>query len=127
MSKYKKGRVLKGVVTGIEPYGIFIQFDDYYNGLIHISEISDEFVKNPNDFVEVGEIINVKIIDVNDKLGQLKLSIKNIKYREGKKVKRKEIKETETGFKTLAYQLPFWIEESLKKMENKVNSVDKKG
>ena len=118
-----KGRVLKGVVTGIEPYGVFVQFDDYYSGLIHISEISDGFVKNLNDFVKVGEIINAKIIDVDDQMGHLKLSIKNIQYKEKKITKRRKIIETPLGFKTLAYKLPFWIEESLQNIEAK--SIDK--
>jgi len=118
-----KGRILKGVVTGIEPYGVFVQFGDYYSGLIHISEISDGFVKNPADYVKIGEIINVKIIDVDDQMGHLKLSIKNIQYKEKKITKRRKIIETPLGFKTLEYKLPFWISESLKKIQEK--SVDK--
>ena len=125
LSKYKKGRVLKGVVTGIESYGIFVQFDDYYSGLIHISEISDGYVKNPGDYVEEGEIINVKIIDADNLLGHLKLSIKGIKYKEKKTIKRKKIIETPLGFSTLSRKLPLWIKESMKKMENEANSVDK--
>lgn len=123
MEKYMKGRILKGVVTGIEPYGIFVQFDDYYSGLIHISEISDGFVKDPSKFVSIGEIINVKIIDVDDQIGHLKLSIKNIQYKEKKVTKRRKIIETPLGFKTLAYHLPIWINESLKNIEEK--SIDK--
>ena len=123
MEKYMKGRILKGVVTGIEPYGIFVQFDDYYSGLIHISEISDGFVKDPAKYVSVGEIINVKIIDVDDQIGHLKLSIKNIQYKEKKATKRRKIQETPLGFKTLAYHLPIWIEESLKNIKEK--SIDK--
>ncbi len=118
-----KGRILKGVVTGIEPYGVFVQFDDYYSGLIHISEISEGFVRDPADYVKVGEIINVKIIDVDDQMGHLKLSIKNIQYKEKKITKRRKIQETSLGFKTLAYKLPFWIEESLLNIKEK--SIDK--
>lgn len=118
-----KGRILKGVVTGIEPYGVFVQFDDYYSGLIHISEISDGFVRDPGDYVKVGEIINAKIIDVDDHMGHLKLSIKNIQYKEKKITKRRKIQETSLGFKTLSYKLPFWIEESLKNIAEK--SIDK--
>ena len=47
MNQYKKGEIVTGCVTGIEKYGIFVSLDDYYSGLIHISEISDFFVKNP--------------------------------------------------------------------------------
>lgn len=118
-----KGRTLKGVVTGIEPYGVFVQFDDYYSGLIHISEISDGFVKDPGAYVKIGEIINAKIIDVDDQMGHLKLSIKNIQYKEKYATIRRKIKETPLGFKTLSYYLPIWIEESLKNIREK--SIDK--
>lgn len=114
MEKYMKGKLLKGVVTGIEPYGVFVQFDDYYSGLIHISELSNNYVKEPNDIVHVGDIITAKIIDVDDKLGHLKLSIKNIPYKDKKIYRRRKIKETSLGCKTLFYKLPFWIDENLK-------------
>ena len=44
--KYENGKIIKGCVTGIESYGIFMSFDEYYSGLIHISEISKKFVRN---------------------------------------------------------------------------------
>ena len=62
MTKYKKGKVVRGTVTGIENYGIFISFDEYYSGLIHISEISHGFVKDINNFVKIGETIYVRIL-----------------------------------------------------------------
>ena len=78
MSKYKVGSIVTGSVTGIEKYGVFINLDDYYSGLIHISEISHNFVKNINDFVDLGEIIRVKVIEVDEDLFHVKLSIKDI-------------------------------------------------
>ena len=119
MSKIKKGRIIRGTVTGIESYGVFVSCDDYYTGLIHISEISHGFVKNITDFVRIGDLIFVEILDVDEELGHLKLSIKNIEYRKKVIVRRKRIRETSLGFKTLEYKLPFWIEESLKKIKNK--------
>lgn len=41
MSDYKVGKIVKGTITGIQKYGIFVDLDNYYSGLIHISEISD--------------------------------------------------------------------------------------
>ena len=125
MTKYKKGKIIRGTVTGIEAYGAFVSCDEYYSGLIHISEISHNFVKNITDFVNVGDVIFVEILDVDEELGQLKLSIKNIEYKKNSIVKRKRIKETSLGFKTLAYKLPIWIDESVKKIRNCKNSVDK--
>lgn len=118
MSKFRKGKIIRGTVTGIESYGVFVSCDDYYTGLIHISEISHGFVKNINDFVKIGDLIQVEVLDVDEELGHLKLSIKNIDYRKKFITKRKKIKETPLGFKTLEYKLPFWIEDSLKKIKN---------
>ena len=118
MSKIRKGRIIRGTVTGIESYGVFVSCDDYYTGLIHISEISHGFVKNINDFVKIGDLIQVEILDVDEELGHLKLSIKNIDYKKKIPLKIKMIKETPLGFKTLEYKLPIWIDESLKKIKN---------
>ena len=115
MSKYRKGNIIRGTVIGIEKYGIFVDCDDYYTGLIHISEISKSFVSNINDYVKIGDEINVKILGVDEAVGQLKLSIKNINYKNVNAIKRKKIKETKLGFKTLKYYLPIWIDKSLKK------------
>ena len=49
MTKYKKGSIIRGTVTGIETYGVFVSCDEYYSGLIHISEISYSYVKNITD------------------------------------------------------------------------------
>ncbi len=125
MTVYKKGKIVKGTVTGIEAYGVFVSLDEYYNGLIHISEISHRFVNNINDFVNVGDIIYVEILDVDQMQSHLKLSIKNINYKKPDNTKRVKIIETSLGFKTLAYNLPAWIEESLKKEEKLSNSIDK--
>ena len=121
MSKYRKGNIVKATVTGIESYGVFVSFDEYYTGLIHISEISNNFVKDINDFVKIGDVISVKILDIDDEEGHLKLSIKDIDYRKIRKIKRYKIKETPLGFKTLEYHLPSWIESSLKKIKNQNN------
>lgn len=119
MANYKKGNVIKGTITGIEPYGAFVSFDEFYSGLIHISEISHGFVKDIHDFVNIGDVIYTEILDVDDEDYQLRLSIKNIAYKNSRKYsgKQKKIIETKHGFKTLEYKLPFWIQENLKKQE----------
>ena len=118
MSKIQKGRIIKGVVTGIESYGAFVSCDDYYTGLIHISELSDGYVKNITDYVNVGDLIFVEILDIDEELGHLRLSIKNINYKNKYAAKKHKIKETPLGFKTLEYKLPKWIEEAIKTIKN---------
>ena len=125
MEKYKEGSIVKGTVTGVEPYGIFVSLDDYYSGLIHISEISHNFVKDVNNFVKIGDVINTKIIGVDEENSHLKLSIKDISYRVSRPRKKRQIIETKLGFKTLEYNLPKWVDTKLKKMENSRNSIDK--
>ena len=58
MLKYEKGKIVTGQVTGIEKYGIFVTLDEYYSGLIHISEICDGYVNDINSVANIGETIN---------------------------------------------------------------------
>ena len=125
MTKYKKGKIIRGTVTGIESYGVFVSCDEYYSGLIHISEISHGFVKNVGDYVSIGDVINVEILEVDEELGQLKLSIKNISYKKNNLNRRRKIQETSQGFSSLAYHLPLWIEEEMKKIKNNTELLDK--
>ena len=116
MNKYKIGDVAIGIVTGIEKYGIFVDLEDNYTGLIHISEVSEKFVANLKEYVEIGEKINVSIIDIDEDNKKLKLSAKNINYR----IERKntKIKETKHGFKTLESNLPGWIDKKINEIKN---------
>ena len=119
MSKYKKGKIVKGVVSGIETYGAFVSLDEYYTGLIHISEISHGFVKNITDFINIGDTIYVEILEVDEKSFHLKLSIKSIIYKPQKNNRHKRIIETPLGFKTLSYKLPKWIDNEIKNIRKK--------
>lgn len=120
MEKYKSGEIVSGCVTGIEKYGVFVNLDEYYSGLIHISEISDNFVRNINDYVKIGETIKVRILEENPKEHHVKLSIKNLDYRITKK-KSERINETSLGFSTIKKQLNIWVAEKLAELEeNKV-------
>lgn len=121
MLKYEKGKIVTGHVTGIEKYGIFVNLDEFYSGLIHISEISDGFVKNINDYVNIGETIQARIVDVDDDLYHLKLTIKNINYRVNKKPLPK-LKEVSLGFEPLEANLPKWIDEKLNEIDNNNNN-----
>lgn len=111
---YKVGDIIKVNVTGIENYGVFVNIDSDYNGLIHISEISDSFVRDINDYVKVGDTINCKILEIDEINYQMKMSIKNIDYqvkRRGKKVAEKG-----KGFTPLADNLITWIKEKIKEL-----------
>ena len=115
MEDYIVGNIVKGEVTGLEPYGIFIKIDENYNGLIHISEITNNFVKNINDFVEIGEEIYAEIIDVDKENKNLRLSIKGLNYKVNNK--NQKVKESIRGFSPLQNHLSKWTEEALKNFE----------
>ena len=110
MKNYKKDDVVKGKVTGIEEYGVFVSVDDNVTGLIHISEISTAFVRNILDYVEIGEEIQAKVLEYDSKNKRLKLSIKDFDYRSNNSKKR-NISETKSGFENLHNALDKWIEE----------------
>ena len=118
MAKYEKDQIVTGYVTGIEPYGIFVNLDDYYDGLIHISEISNDFVNNVSNYANIGETIKMKVLEVNEKSHHIKLSIKDIDYRDEQKSK---IKPTKHGFTTLEYNLPIWIDRKIKELDKNDN------
>ena len=106
--KYQKGEVVEGCVTGIEKYGIFLSFDDDYIGLIHISELSEHFVKDVTLYATVGEKVPCVILDVDEDTKQLKCSIKNTDFG------REKDSHIDHGFAPLKKQLPIWMDEKLK-------------
>lgn len=71
----EKGTVLEGKVTGIMPFGAFVSLPDNKSGLVHISEITKEYIKDINDHLKQGDIVKVKVVGF-DKTGRINLSIK---------------------------------------------------
>lgn len=71
----KVNEIVEGVVTGITNFGAFVQIDEETSGLVHISEISDEYVEKTSDFLERGQKVKVKVVNI-DKDGKIGLSIK---------------------------------------------------
>ena len=114
MADYVTGNIVKGQVTGIEKYGAFVSIDDNYSGLIHISEVSNDFVKDINDFFVIGEVIYCEILDVDEGNFQLKLSIKNINY---KLHSNSKIKESRLGFLPLKNNLDKWISNKISEIK----------
>ena len=67
---------LEGVVTRLEPYGAFIDIGTDRDGLVHISQITYDYIKHPEDVLQVGQKVSVKVLKVNRKKRQVDLSIK---------------------------------------------------
>ncbi|MEH7416724.1 S1 domain-containing RNA-binding protein [Neobacillus drentensis] len=74
------GSKLQGKVTGITKFGAFVELPDGSTGLVHISEVADNYVKDINDHFKVGDQVEVKVINV-EKDGKIGLSIKKAKDR----------------------------------------------
>ena len=103
MKKYKIGDIVTGTITGVESYGIFVKIDDYYDGMVHISEISDKFVSDISANYMIDDTIKAKVIDIIEDKKQLKLSIKVLKTSE-------IVDSSLNGFEPLKEKLPEWID-----------------
>ena len=81
----EKGKTYKGKVKSIMPYGAFIGISSNTDGLLHVSEIAWERVENVEDVLKEGQEIEVKLIDIDERSGKLKLSRKVLLPRPEKK------------------------------------------
>jgi len=72
----KKGMVVKGTVTRLEKFGAFIEIGAERPGLAHISELTHEYIRTPGDFLKVGQEVDAKVLEVNRRKKQIKLSLK---------------------------------------------------
>lgn len=102
-SKMKEGSIVKGEITAIKPYGAFVKVQDEYVGLIHISEFSDGFVRSIDDYINIGDVIDLMVKKVED--NKLSLSYKALHKRK----KRYHI-ELISGFTPLKNNLENWID-----------------
>ncbi|MES1025554.1 Tex family protein [Gloeocapsa sp. BRSZ] len=75
----KVGMELEGIVTNVANFGAFVDIGVHENGLVHISQLSERFVSDPKQIVKVGQIVRVKVLDVNEKQKRISLSMKAIK------------------------------------------------
>lgn len=80
------GSKLEGKVTGITHFGAFVELPEGVTGLVHISEIADNYVKDVNEFLKVNDMVKVKVINV-EKDGKIGLSIKQAQDRPVENIK----------------------------------------
>jgi len=77
MADLEPGMKLEGTVTNVTNFGAFIDIGIHQDGLVHISQIADCYVDNPRNFVKVGQIVKVKVLQVDVDLKRISLSLKN--------------------------------------------------
>jgi len=75
---YHIGEIVQGTVTGIQPYGAFVQLDDHTQGLIHISECRSAFIRHVGDELHVGQVIDVMILDIDQYNEKISLSRRRV-------------------------------------------------
>lgn len=105
-----KDNIILVEVTGFIDYGVFVKKDDYV-GLIHISEISDRFVKDINLFAKIGDHVSAYVLDVDHKAKKMKLS-----YKKCGSQRKIVVPESEIGFESLKERLPGWIKDAMNKI-----------
>ena len=72
----KPGMVLAGTVRNVIDFGVFVDIGVYQDGLVHISQICDRFIKHPSEVVAVGDIVKVAVLDVDEKKHRISLTMK---------------------------------------------------
>ena len=72
----KKGMILKGTVRNVIDFGVFVDIGVHQDGLVHISQITDRFIKHPLEAVSVGDIVDVQVLDVDVAKKRISLTMK---------------------------------------------------
>ncbi|BBA92031.1 MULTISPECIES: S1 RNA-binding domain-containing protein [Streptococcus] len=110
----KIGDKIKGTVTGIQPYGAFVQLENGRTGLIHISEIKTGFVDNVYDHLKIGKEVLVQVVDFDEYTGKISLSIRTLEEEQHKLPRHHRFTNdrNKIGFSPLAKNLPRWIKEA---------------
>lgn len=117
LDQVKVGDVIEGKITGIKPFGAFVAIDNEHQGLVHISEVSHEYVKDINDVLHVGDSVKVKITKIEEESGKISLSIRQTQpapERPKRQVSPPRAKKNDdkAGFNTLEQKLKDWMKES---------------
>lgn len=79
ISEIKEGTIMKGTVRNITDFGAFIDIGLHHDGLLHVSQMGEHRVNHPSDVLAVGDILKVKIIQVDEKRNRISLSLKGVK------------------------------------------------
>jgi uncharacterized protein len=78
MEDLKEGMKLKGTVRNVVAFGAFVDIGVKQDGLVHVSQMADRYVKNPFEVVSVGDVVTVKVITVDLDRGRIGLSMKEL-------------------------------------------------
>ncbi len=122
--KYQVGQLVIGKVYNVKPYALFMSFDDGVTGLLHISEISDSFIRDIEKYGSVGDEIKVRILSIDKDNGFLRVSYKQVPQEEmysSHTNQRKVPTTSEDEFLPLKEKLDSWIKEAYENIEKREN------
>jgi len=74
----QEGMILTGTVRNVSDFGAFVDIGVHQDGLVHISQLADVFVKNPLDFVKTGDVVEVRVLEVDIRRKRISLSMKGL-------------------------------------------------
>ncbi|QIZ71214.1 Tex family protein [Oxynema aestuarii] len=77
ISDLRPGMELEGIVTNVTNFGAFVDIGVHQDGLVHISQLADRFVNDPKEIVKVGQVVKVRVLDVNEQLKRIGLSMRS--------------------------------------------------
>ena len=75
----KPGMVLSGTVRNVIDFGVFVDIGVHQDGLVHISQVCDRYIKHPSEVVRVGDVVQVSVLEVDEKRKRISLSMRNVK------------------------------------------------
>ena len=119
--KYEVGQLIIGTVTKVKPFALFMEFEGGAEGLLHISEISDSYIRDIERFGRVGDQMRVKVVSIDESNGFLRVSLKQGPHEDAFSTHDNSVKNIplagENDFKPLANRLNKWIEQTLQEAE----------
>ena len=78
MKNLKPGMVLSGTVRNVIDFGVFVDIGVHQDGLVHISQVANHKIRHPSEIVQVGDIVKVCVLEVDEKRKRISLTMKNI-------------------------------------------------
>lgn len=121
--KYEVGQIILGTIVNVKPYALFMEFEDGVTGLLHISEISDFFIRDIEKYGTKGDQMKVIIVSIDENNGFLRVSYKKVPKEESfsshNNSVRKAPEMSDDDFKPLAEKLPEWISTTLAEAKEK--------
>lgn len=115
--EYKVGDIIIGVVNQVRPYALFLTFENGQNGLLHISELTDSYVRDIEKYGTIGDQLKVKVLSIDPSNGFLRVSYKAVpdseKFNSHNDSIHHNAQFDQADFKDLEAKIPEWIEQTL--------------